>query len=107
MDRKNELDLPEILSFEWDEGNFNKIRETHIVEPLECEQVFHNNPTYFYDEKHSQKEDRYAAYGVTDQGRKLFIVFTIRNNKMRIISARNQNKKERRAYEKTKDNTQI
>jgi uncharacterized DUF497 family protein len=47
------------------------------------------------DEKHSQKETRFFALGHTDSGRLLFVVFTIRNNLIRVISARNMNRKER------------
>lgn len=99
--------LPEAISFDWDEANLKKSKRKHNVDSLESEQVFHNNPVYFHDEKHSQKEERFAAYGITDQGRKLLIVFTIRNNKIRVISSRNQNKKERRVYEKAKTNSEI
>ncbi|MBA3071645.1 MAG: BrnT family toxin, partial [Nitrospirae bacterium] len=51
------------------------------------------------DAQHSQKEPRYFALGCTDAGRHLFIVFTIRENLIRVISARDMNRKERRLYE--------
>ncbi len=102
-----ELVIPEVISFEWDTGNLLKSKIKHKVDSLECEQIFHNDPVYFFDEKHSQKEKRYAVYGEADQGRKLFIIFTIRDDKIRVISARDQSKKERRVYEKNKTNAQI
>lgn len=107
MNKVKDIHLPEIISFDWDTGNLTKSFKKHGVEPIESEQVFYNDPVYFCDEKHSQKEERYFAYGITDSGRKLFVVFTIRNNKIRIISARDQNQKERRAYEKAKIDTKI
>lgn len=50
------------------------------------------------DNKHSTKEKRWYMLGRTDTDRKLFIVFTIRKNLIRVISARNMNKKERNIY---------
>jgi uncharacterized DUF497 family protein len=88
------------LKFDWDEHNKYKNWERHKVDFRECEQVFFNRPLKtFYDIKHSQKEDRFVALGITNEGRKLYIVFTIRNKKIRIISARNQGRRERRIYE--------
>ena len=50
--------------------------------------------------KHSQKEKRCHALGKTESGRLLFMSFTIRNNTIRIISARDMSKKEQEQYEK-------
>jgi len=91
------LSLPDILEFEWDKGNLKQIN-THDFEPEECETMFYNDPVFFYDEKHSLKEYRYLAYGVTIEKRLLTVIFTFRENNIRIISARDQNKKEREAY---------
>ncbi|MBW1785753.1 MAG: BrnT family toxin [Deltaproteobacteria bacterium] len=40
-----------------------------------------------------------AAFGRTDTGRRLTIIFTIRNDRIRIISARDMSRKERGFYE--------
>lgn len=47
---------------------------------------------------HSQVEQRYYALGRTHAGRLLFVVFTVRNNLLRVISARDMNRKERAIY---------
>lgn len=101
------LELPEIISFDWDNWNIRKSWLKHNVEPIESEQVFLDYPIYLTDEKHSQAEKRYIVYGLTDNGRKLIIAFTLRRDKIRVISARNQSKKERRFYEKNKTNSKI
>lgn len=86
--------------FEWDKHNSEKIRTKHGVTPAECEQVFFNIPVIAGDdEKHSKNESQFYVLGQTDSGRLLFLVFTIRNDKLRVISARDMNKKERRAYQ--------
>ena len=52
------------------------------------------------DEKHSTNEPQYSVLGQTDAFRKLFIVFTIRNNLVRVISARDMNRRERKEYDR-------
>ena len=105
-------DWTDILSFakdfEWDEGNIKKNWERHRVSHIECEEVFFNRPIIVKnDEPHSTGEDRYFVLGKTDAGRLLFIVFTLRGNKIRIISARDINRKERKIYEETQEDTQV
>ena len=88
------------LSFDWDEHNQDKNWYKHQVKFRECEQIFSNEPLEtFLDIKHSQKEPRFTALGKTNKNRKLIITFTIRNKKIRVISARNQSHKERKLYE--------
>lgn len=106
------LDLSEIEGFEWDQGNLEHI-DKHQVSYKECEEVFLNTPLRMNEDKaHSQEEDRLEVLGKTDKGRLIFLVFTVRKNKIRVISARDQNRKERKNYqnggeknEKTKTNT--
>lgn len=90
------------IGFQWDQWNFNKNQKKHSVYYLECEQVFFNQPLLVYDDsKHSETEKRYYVLGKTNSDRKLFMVFTIRYNLIRVISARDMSKKERDIYEKT------
>jgi uncharacterized DUF497 family protein len=85
--------------FEWDQNNIEKNWVQHKVGPFECEQVFFNRPFVVQDDPtHSQKEPRYYVLGQTDKKRLLFVVFTIRNNLIRVISARDMSKKERKVY---------
>lgn len=89
----------EFSGFEWDAGNWEKNRK-HEVHAFECEQVFFNKPLLILDDaKHSVAEDRFAAFGQTDRGRRLVVVYTRRGNLLRVISARDMNRKEREFYE--------
>lgn len=91
----------QFLGFQWDVGNTNKNVLKHNVENWECEQVFFNRPLLVLDDlKHSVSEKRWAAFGKTDTDRFLVIVFTKRNNLIRIISARDMNNRERKFYDK-------
>ena len=86
--------------FEWDEANIDKNWLKHQVSWTECEGVFFNQPLIVAkDETHSPKEPRYYALGQTDAGRWLFVVFTVRRSLVRVISAREMSKKERRVYD--------
>ena len=89
-------------SFEWDKGNQNKNWKKHKVTDKECEEAFAD--LYLKVAKdvfHSKQEPRFILIGKVGKERILYIVFTMRSEKIRVISARDLNKKERKLYEKT------
>ncbi len=93
--------LANCTGFEWDQGNITKNWDIHDVSTVECEQIFFNKPLIVKrDKKHSQTENRYYVLGRSDAGRLLFAVFTVRNDKIRIISARDMTAKELERYQK-------
>ena len=67
------VSLPEFKGFDWDEGNVEKNRESHKVSPHEAEQVFFNRP--------------------------LFVAFTLRGDLIKVISARDMSRRERKVYQ--------
>lgn len=94
-----DLDLAGIKGFDWDKGNLEHIKK-HKVLYTECEEIFSNKPLIVNkDEAHSQLEERFRAFGQTSQGRSLTVIFTIRENEIRVVSARDQNKKECKEFE--------
>ena len=94
--------LPEPAAFSWDRANESKILEKHGVTAQEVEEVFFDFRKKILEDKfHSGKEDRYILLGQTKRRRLLFVVFTVRGNKIRAISARDLNRKERHLYEET------
>jgi uncharacterized protein len=107
------MDLNDLLihcsDFEWDRGNIVKNWEKHKVGFWECEEVFLNRPLLAAeDEAHSQKERRFYALGKTDAARFLFLVFTVRQKRIRVISARDMNRKERGEYRHAEEkNTEL
>lgn len=93
----DQLDFSDLKGFEWDKANEHKNAIKHNVSKMECEQIFFNDPILlFADEK------RYFILGQTNDNRELFVVFTVRKNLIRVISARNMNRKERKIYENQK-----
>jgi hypothetical protein len=96
------IDFSILEGFEWDSGNRDKNWAQHKVAWTEVEEVFFNQPLLAYpDPKHSSTEERFYLLGRTGEDRRLQIVFTIRRNRIRVISARDMSKKERRLYDET------
>ena len=96
------IDLSKIEKFDCDHGNQSKNWIRHQVSTTECEEIFFNLPLLLAnDTQHSQIEKRYYALGQTNIGRQLFIAFTVRTNKIRVISARDMSHKERQKYAET------
>lgn len=96
------IDLDQITGFDWDDGNSRKSADKHDVSQAEAESIFFNDPLIVVeDTKHSSHEPRLNALGKTGQGRLLHITFTIRHERstIRVISARDMNRKERSIYE--------
>lgn len=92
-------ELARATGSQWDEWNGPKIWEKHSVSQAECEQVFFNEPLVVSEDvEHSREELRYYGLGRTDQGRELFLVFMMRNDRIRVISARDMSRKERKVY---------
>jgi uncharacterized DUF497 family protein len=94
------LELPEIIAFDWDDGNRLKSRK-HGVLLSEAEEVFFNQPLLLVDLGHSEREPRYHALGETRAGRRLHITYTLRSHcsLIRVISARDMHRKERAIYD--------
>ena len=91
--------LENCTGFDWDDGNQDKNWKTHHVSNGETEEVFFNDPLVAgTDQAHSRKEQRHFALGQTNAGRPLFVVFTIRKNLIRVISAREMTNRELRRY---------
>ncbi|KKQ92659.1 MAG: hypothetical protein UT58_C0012G0022 [Microgenomates group bacterium GW2011_GWC1_39_7b] len=92
--------IPEPIEFEWDKGNTDKNFKKHGISNEEAEEVFLNGPFIYKDFEHSKIEKRYNCLGETDKRKKIFISFTIRGDKTRLISIRLMSKKERQKYAK-------
>lgn len=87
-----------IRAFEWDEKNEDHIAE-HGVAIFEIEELISFHRPFY----RRNREGKYLAYGVTEEGRYLFIVFVIKgNNRARVITARDMTEKEKRYYRKRK-----
>ncbi|MFQ5629941.1 MAG: BrnT family toxin [bacterium] len=86
----------------WFDDVIEKIEYKHQVSQDEVEEAFYNKPKYKKAQKGKFKgEDLYYAYGRTDRGRYLFIVFIYkRSHAALIVRARDMNAKEKKRYAK-------
>ena len=93
------LGLPD-FSFEWDAANSTKSVEKHGVTCEEAEEVFSVRSFVPLGEQYqpAPSEPRFGVLGKTRSGKLLFVVFTLRQDRIRIISARLMNEKERDFY---------
>ena len=91
--------FPDVEGFQWDEGNSSKNWARHGIGQTEAEQIFVDRPVVVIgDVAHSGTEARYFSFGRTDGGRLLTVVFTVRGQLLRVISARPMSRRERRGY---------
>jgi hypothetical protein len=91
--------FPDLTGFQWDAGNSEKNWLAHDVTQGETEQVFFNRPVLMMpDAAHSEVEGRHYILGRTSTGRRLTVVFTIRESLVRPIMARDMSRRERRRY---------
>ncbi len=94
------IDWSQIVGFEWNTGNALKNMDKHGISSEEAESVFAQEEILVLkDERHSQSEERWHAFGRSNQDRLLSVTFTVRKNLLRVISARPMNKRERKHYE--------
>jgi len=86
------------LGFEWDEEKASRNLEKHGISFETAVKVFlDENRIEIYDKTHSnENEDRYITIGLA--GKVLFVVYTERHPRIRLISARLATAKERRIY---------
>jgi len=95
----DDTSLPDFEGFDWSGGNAERNWEKHGVAPAEAEEVYFNRPMLAAaDAAHAQTERRLFALGQTDDGRALFVAFTLRKGRVRVISCRDMSRKERRIY---------
>jgi hypothetical protein len=85
------------MEFEWDENkNLVNIKK-HGISFLSAIRIFEHPIIEKVDDRKDYRETRIAAIGRVDEFT-LFVVYTIRRNKRRIISARKANKHEKEKY---------
>jgi len=88
------------MDFEWDPQKAQLNENKHKVSFHEACEVFADNlSSSANDPDHSIEEDRYLIFGKSYGEKYLVVSYTERNERIRIISARQMTPRERRAYE--------
>ena|SRR3989344_2988387 len=96
------------VRFEWDWGNVSHLWQRHQVRPFEAEEATKDpHAIQGLDQPRSQKEMRFGVIGRTRKGRILFLVFTLRNGRVRVLHTRDTKRKEAKIYEEKIADTKI
>ena len=98
------------ISFEWDEKKNRLNQEKHGVSFEEAKSVFYDdNAVEFYDDSHSEDEERFLLLGRSYKFRILILSHCVREKglKIRIISARKATKDEQKYYKGEEDEGRI
>lgn len=89
----------QLTEFEWDDHKAEANLIKHGISFERAKQVFDDvRALPFADLKHSESEERFKMIGLSSAGL-LFVSFTYRNQRVRIISARRSDKRMQRMYE--------
>ncbi len=88
------------MIFEWDENKAEKNEQKHGISFEEAESIFYDpRSVTVLDPDHSETELRFIDIGMSNYDRILVVVYTEREQRIRLISARRASKKERKMYE--------
>jgi len=86
----------QISDFNWDEQNLEHIHNHHVEDYEVEDALLFDEPLYY-----RRKKNKYCAFGITNGGRYLFIVFVVKDTGLiRVITARNMTKDEKNLYNK-------
>ncbi len=89
------------VAFDWNDANREHVRD-HRVEPEEAEDGLLDPARIGVPAYRVGREQRWAALGATEDGRLLFVVFTLRRSKVRVVTARDANPREKRRYRRAR-----
>ena len=92
-----------MIEFEWSTAKARANLKKHGVSFEEAQSVFYDEyAKQFFDEEHSEKEERFIMLGMSIQSRVLVVCHCERadGDTIRIISARKATRKERAFYER-------
>ena len=85
------------MEFEWDPAKSRENLRVHGIDFADAVGVF-ENPYLSWEDPDAEGEQRHIALGMDVLGRLLVVVYTYRQGKIRLISARKANKKEGKQY---------
>lgn len=89
-----------MFTFEWDDNKEKSNVLKHGISFNESESVFYDPYSLTIpDPDHSDEERRFIDIGISNKNRLLVVIYTEREDRIRIISVRKANNAERKKYE--------
>ncbi len=90
------------MSYDWDPRKALRNLQKHNIDFADAVGVLEDDHVLWFEDVNVYGEIRYIALGMDYLGRILVVIFTIRDENYRLISARKANKYERQTYERRK-----
>ncbi len=87
------------MSFQFDPDKAQTNIEKHKVSFADAESVFYDDLAIHQEDRDSEGEFRYIAIGMGSMGQILVVVYTQRDDEIRLISARKATRNEVKCYE--------
>lgn len=87
------------MSYQWDPKKAASNLRKHGIDFADAVGVFEDEWALTLDKQVVENEQRFVTVGMDFLGRIIVVVYTYRNDDMRLISARSATKKERKEYE--------
>ena len=84
-----------LLQFEWDENKRQQNIDKHGIDFIDTQELFNGSP-FILQSPQDHNEERFIALGKINNDLPVAIIFTLRNKKVRIISARKAREAERK-----------
>jgi uncharacterized DUF497 family protein len=88
-----------LVEIEWDARKAASNLRKHGIDFADAALVFEDDLALTRRDLHSHHEERFVTLGCDPQGRLLVLVYTWREDRLRLISARQATSKEHRQYE--------
>ena len=83
--------------YDWDEANEEHVA-LHGLDPEEVEEAMEDPERISFAAYNTSTERRYSIVGATYGGRIIRVIYTSRNNRLRVVTARDAKGAERRQY---------
>ena len=87
------------MSYEWDDEKNRANRKKHGIDFADAVTVFEDTEALTMHDDDSEDEERFVTMGSDSLGKVLVVVYTWREENIRVISARPATRRERSAYE--------
>ncbi|MDQ6800057.1 MAG: BrnT family toxin [Acidobacteriota bacterium] len=87
------------MTFEWDDEKRHTNLRKHAVEFADAVSAFEDDNAITLRDEDSEGEERFVTLARDAFGRVLVVVYTWREEKIRLISARKATRRERKQYE--------
>lgn len=87
------------MLIEWDPSKANSNFKKHNIRFSDAEAVLYDPNALFFEDTMSERERRFIIIGIDHLFRLLVVVYTYRGENIRLISARQATRSERKTYE--------